>query len=270
MACGCQLCQPSGEERDGHDEKLLADVRGHGWHVVTIKPEHDVPGWAFSVGLTHSFGAPELAVFGLPARDAHVILNLVGDRAKAGDSLVPGERLGDVLERHDVELRRVDQAWNHALFGYARWFHNGREPQFLQVVWPDGSSRFPWEPGFDETVKRFQPELWMFPPESAVGPWRAWWFETMWRPRAEPSGLVFASMRVVAGEAPVLGVQVFDDGDWAFLDGQSSASEDMAVVHLHHVLEHDPTLEDMAALEPGTIAWRERPGGPWSVSPLDF
>ena len=41
----------------------------------------------------------------------------------------------------------------------------------------------------------------------------------------------------------MLCVKVFADGDWAFLDGGPAEPEDIAMVHLHHVLERDPTLE---------------------------
>jgi len=100
-----------------------------------------------------------------------------------------------------------------------------------------------------------------------VGPWRAWWYETRWPPRANAAGLVFVSARAATGEAPVLGVQVFDDGDWAFLDGSPPERDAFVLSHLHHLLEADPSLEEMIAVERGMVAWREGPGEAWSVSP---
>ena len=248
---------------------MLADVERQGWHVIWIRAADGIPGWAFTVGLMHSFGVPELATFGLSDQVGYTTLNMVGELVREGDRLRPGSRVGEVLEGYDLELRAGDPAWSDALFGSAQWFYRRREPAFVQCVWPDMSGRFPWEPGFEERLRRFQPALWMSPTESPVGPWRAWWYETTWRARDHAKGLVFASKRVASGEAPALRVQVFDDGDWVFLDGESVGSDDVVLSHLHHLLEDDPTLEETAGFEVGTVGWRAAPGEPWSVAPLD-
>jgi hypothetical protein len=268
-ACGCRLCAggPADDLDDG-DRKLLSDVERHGWHVVNILAANDIPGWSFTVGLTHSFGTPELATFGLPEGVGHQILNTLGELVRNGSPLTPGSRLADVLEAYNVELQAADAAWNHALFGYATWFYRPREPGFLQCVWPDKSGRFPWEPGFEARLLRLQPALLASPPQAPVGPWRAWAYECQWPPRSLASGLVFVSTRAVSGEAPILGVKVFSDGDWAFLDGGPARPDDMNLSHLHHVLEADPSLEEMIGLKPGTIAWRGGPGEAWTVSPV--
>jgi len=244
---------------------LLADVERHGWHVVLLAPSDGLPGWAFTVGLTHSFGTPELAVCGLDTKVMHTSLNILGEVAREGGELRPGDRNGDVLDGYDVELGAVDPAWHHALFGYARWFYRPREPRFLQCVWPDMSHRFPWDDEFDRRIGRLQPPLWVAPAEAPNGPWRAWWQATRWPGRTNANGLVFVSARAAAGEVPILGVKVFEDGDWAFLDGISGAAKDMQMSHLHHILEQDPSLEETIGLSPGTIAWRDGPGRPWSV-----
>ena len=40
--------------------------------------------------------------------------------------------------------------------------------------------------------------------------------------------------------------------------------------HRWHVLRRDPSLETLIDMVPGTRVWRDRPGGPWRVSPLTF
>lgn len=245
---------------------MLADVGRHGWHVIWIPAGDSIPGSAFTVGLTHSFGVPELAAFGLSDEVGYTTLNMMGELVREGDRLRSGSRIGHVLEGFDLELRAGDPAWSDALFGSAQWFYQRDDPAFVQCVWPDMSGRFPWEAGFDDRLRRFQPALWMPPAESPVGPWRAWWYETIWRPRGRTKGLVFATKPVASEEAPVLGVELAHDGDWVFLDGES---DDLVFSHLHHLLEKDPTLEETAGLEPGTIAWRAAPGEPWSVSPVE-
>ncbi|MFI6449830.1 DUF4262 domain-containing protein [Kitasatospora sp. NPDC050543] len=43
----------------------MAHVREHGWHVVGVGGGGEVPDWAFTVGLWHSYRIPEVAIFGL-------------------------------------------------------------------------------------------------------------------------------------------------------------------------------------------------------------
>jgi hypothetical protein len=253
---------------DDAERKLVADVERHGWHVVLLEAADGLPGWAFTVGLTHSFGTPELAMFGLPTATMHRCLNTLGEVAREGGTFQSGFRSPEVLDGFDVELRAVDPAWHRALFGFARWFYRPEEPAFLQCAWPDLAQRFPWEPAFEDRIRYLQPALWSSPAEARNDVWRAWWHATEWPGRNNAGGLVFVSKQVAAGKVPVLGVQVFEDGDWAFLDGISSEPENMTMTHLHLVLQRDPSLEEMVDMAPGTWAWRDRPGEPWRVSAL--
>jgi hypothetical protein len=48
----------------GSDEKLREDVDNYGWHVMGVLDTADIPAWAYSVGLYHSFGHPEILIMG--------------------------------------------------------------------------------------------------------------------------------------------------------------------------------------------------------------
>lgn len=54
------------EAKDEHERKALADVQQHGWHVLKVMEDNEGPAFAYTVGLYHSFGHPELIVVGLP------------------------------------------------------------------------------------------------------------------------------------------------------------------------------------------------------------
>lgn len=144
--CGCRLCARSDEELDEHDRKLLADVERHGWHVVLIPSQDNIPGWAFTVGLTHSFGTPEQAMFGLSTDVMHTCLNILGEVARENGRMEPGERNPDVLTGYDVELRAVDPAWHAALFGYAQWFYRPQTPRSYSASGPGARAGSPGTP----------------------------------------------------------------------------------------------------------------------------
>src|SRR5215208_2924013 len=71
------------------DEKLVADVKEYGWHVVKILEKDETPGWAFSVGLYKNFNHPEIVVFGLNDEVAHSLINAIGDVVRAVTGLAP-------------------------------------------------------------------------------------------------------------------------------------------------------------------------------------
>ena len=141
-----------------HLEGVIAE---HGWaiHVVLSPGDDPVPDppFAYTVGLSGSrFGHPELLVSGLGRDTAQIVLNDLAERVRAGQRLRAGQRFSDLLEGVDggevqVELLRVDDAADpraplsaaNRLYGY------GGPIDALQVVWPDRTHRFPWEPGYD-------------------------------------------------------------------------------------------------------------------------
>ena len=48
------------------DRTILRNIDTYGCDVVLVPPEEETAGWAFSVGLFHSYQHPEIVVFGLP------------------------------------------------------------------------------------------------------------------------------------------------------------------------------------------------------------
>ena len=75
------------EPADEHDRQLLADVEQHGLHVIGVEEDEEGPGFAYSIGLYHSFDHPEVIVFGLPVRVMHPIINGIGEQVRAGKRL---------------------------------------------------------------------------------------------------------------------------------------------------------------------------------------
>ena len=58
-----------------------------------------------------------------------------------------------------------------------------------------------------------------------------------------------------------------DDGMWQFLTGGDFKVADGMIVCLHHMLERDPSLAELADLPPGWRAWRDYPEDPWQRAP---
>jgi hypothetical protein len=58
------------------------------------------------------------------------------------------------------------------------------------------------------------------------------------------------------------------DGDWQFMCGGTDHDEDDCYhVHLHHILDADPALHDLADLQAGCEAERPSVGAMWLRTP---
>ena len=171
--CRCVLCHDYGDrgEADRMDLTIIENVQQHGWHVVMVPGDEIGPGFTYTIGLSHTHGGPELAMFGLDVHIMRHMLNRLGEKLVAGAVLADGQRHPDVAEGHQVSLRQVDLRWYRTFFGRAIGFY--RRPPFpvLQVAWPDVDDRFHWEEQAAERHRESQPQLWLRPSEHPVGVW---------------------------------------------------------------------------------------------------
>jgi hypothetical protein len=254
VRCDCWLC--AGEdpaEKDDYERDIAWHVQSHGWSVVALPEEHGLPGWAYTVGIWHTLGMPELCVFGLRVRDMHHWLNEVGARVRAGLRPGPGTVVDNVLDGGPVVVRPVHETWHVDLFAFALDFYR-RPPPVVQLVWSHvgAADRQPslWLPKEDHP-----PNLWTRVTELVDSPF----------PGVAVDALVVGSRRVIEGSAPVAGVVHAADGSWSFLDSPGLGEVDM--VHLRHLVAGFPYLSDFADLPRGYEAWRQ-PDGNWSRSPV--
>ena len=249
--CDCWLC--SGDDPAGMDDyerDIAWHVLSHGWSVVALPEEGEWPGWVYSVGMWHNFGAPEVCMFGLRVPDMHYWVNQVGDRVRAGLELRPETAIDGVLDGYPLTVRPVHPSWYVDLFAFGLDFYRHPPLPVVQLVWPElktaGRQPSLWLPKDDHP-----PSLWTRLDQLVDSPF----------PGAAANSLVIGSRRVIDGEAPVAGVVHGADGSWCFLD--KSGRPDVAMVHLSHVLADYPYVCDFADLPLGFAAWQE-PDGNWS------
>ncbi|KOT99151.1 hypothetical protein ADK70_04750 [Streptomyces rimosus subsp. pseudoverticillatus] len=171
--CRCVLCHAYGDRdaADGLDLAIIKNAQQHGWHVVMVPEDEIGPGFAYTIGLSHSHGAPELATFGLDVHAMHAMLNTLGEKTAHGAVLEDGQRHHDVVDGRPVTLRNADLRWYRTFFGRAIGFY--RRPPFtvLQVAWPDTEGCFHWEGQAGQRHRESQPQLWLPPEEHPVGVW---------------------------------------------------------------------------------------------------
>jgi hypothetical protein len=233
---------------DEHDRQLLADVKKYGWHVIAVREDKEGPGFAYSIGLFHTFEHPEVIVFGLDLRLMHQMINGIGEQIKSGERFEHLDEADDILEGYNVLFRRVEKKHYREYFGYARWFYQGNRFPVLQCVWPDNQHRYPWHSAFNENLAKRQPILsW-----DTTGPFHE-----------GKNRACFTTRPVLEEGHPILLVSHDTDGDWQFLCGTTNRTEDGKIVSLGAMFRRDPSIGELADLPEGCRAKRKDAQSPW-------
>jgi hypothetical protein len=279
------VCRPHGTY-DGLDRRVIDTVLQHGWQVIMVAdgagcehPEHHDhpddqhdgtgPPFAYTIGLGHRVGHPELLMSGLDPRLMHGCLDGVARRVMNGLRLTPGDALEDVLAGVPVAVERVSDIGLAETVTWSGWFHR-REPEALALVWPDRRGVFGWQPGAPTILDDLQPARWRVHVDHVGGlaPDPTWDFPV------PPDHRAFSCIHVVdEGQAVLWAARKATDGrgeDWSIHCGRSDHGiDDARVVHLAHLVRCAPALRRLAGLALGEEAWRDDPDSPWETSRLE-
>lgn len=281
--CDCHICRPD-ESYDEQDRRVIDTVLKHGWQVILVAehagcsdPDHDDhatghgesgPAFAYTIGLGHRAGHPELLMSGLDHAVMHRALNGIARRVIDGLRLAPGDELEDVLAGVPVAVEQVSDAALPETVTWAGWFQR-RKPEALAIVWPDRRGVFAWQPGAPEVLDVVQPHGWRVPIEHTGGLAT----DPTWDFPIPPEQRVFSCTHVVDdGEAVLWAARERDaerGEDWSIHCGATGhATDDMRIVHLAHLVRSSPSLRQISDLGLDVEAWRTDPDADWETAPL--
>ena len=139
----------------------------HGLAVVPFQlPQDLAPRYSYSVGFDETFGHPELIVFDQPWETAsaeffHVRERLFRNQLELEDGMVWIESEDGRCVWRKVHPSQAASGW----MGLARERRRQRTGddaglQAFQLVATDKAGVLPWEAGYDEAARRWQPALW--------------------------------------------------------------------------------------------------------------
>jgi Domain of unknown function (DUF4262) len=171
--CHCLMCEgpAGGNYWDARDRQTAQFVRDYGWNVTGVAADEQTPGWAYSIGLWHTLGSPEVVVFGLSIEPMMGMVNIVGDQIRDGQALQPDQRRAGVIEGFEVIVRPVHPDWYGDFFGAAIDFYQEPPLPIVQLVWPDKQGRYPWDTGAHAALFEQQPMLWLSKHDHPRGVW---------------------------------------------------------------------------------------------------
>ncbi len=150
----------SDEQRKANDERVAADIRAYGCHVMSVfDPEGELPTFSYSIGIQETTGAPEAIVLGLKAKLAHALINRYMRACQAGKRFVRGTAYPEFLEGFNVyfEPAKRKLASQYTL-GCDRYYGE-RSYNVVQMIWPSTTGIWPWETQASEWLRGNQPML---------------------------------------------------------------------------------------------------------------
>ena len=227
--------------------KLQAHIDQYGWTVICVPGSGYLPAFAYTVGLYKGFGHAEIIMFGFTPKTMHVILNDAGIRIKGGQPIKTGCIYDDFFEGGNVQFLPVDPRNIEDYFGFAIGYNGTAQFPAIEIVWTDRENRFPWESGFDETMRYRQPLL----DRNAD-------FKFRELPHLE----VYSTWQVLKIGEPILEVVHDPDGNWQFLTGDEEDG-DVLTVTLQEIIDRDPSVNELFNLDPSERGVRKAVGTEW-------
>jgi hypothetical protein len=248
------------------DIKTLNQIEEYGCSVLSVGTAcRDELSWTYTIGVYDTCGMPDLITVGLPFKVAQICLNEAAERMRSGADLTQG-RHADLIGGVDCEFRPVDPKWIRHLMNWANWYYGGTGYPVLQAIYPDLANKFPEDEGFNSRFA--QPLMQRGAPFTELE--RKFWDSVEngskfpgWEFPNPPHTTAFLSKTVYEVAEPVTYVSHdADDGAWQFL-GDSMAEGEPVLVCLHHPIDADQSLKELADLPLGWWAEREAPGMSW-------
>jgi hypothetical protein len=129
-------------------ERARSDVQTFGWHCISVVPGEGESGenFTYTIGLSETFGHPEIMIFGLNSNTSHGILSDCVQQIREGTRFQAGVEYSEVLGGgYKVIFKKVRAECLPEYFGAAVRFYDGKEFEGIVLFWPDRDHLFPWQ-----------------------------------------------------------------------------------------------------------------------------
>lgn len=145
---------------NNYEARLLDNIKEHGWSFTAVGQDTDFPCFAYTIGLSHSFGIPEILIVGIDGTTAHHLICNLLDKIKADPKSRPENHCDSILKGYSVVFVPVPVAAYDGLLGSAQWFYDDSNAfEALQMVWPNKNGIYPWHEAAETGFQKAQPVL---------------------------------------------------------------------------------------------------------------
>lgn len=137
--------------------KALNNVDTYGCHVLGIMAEGDLPPFTYSIGIEATSHQPDLLIIGLNNKLGHWIINEYNRLVRDGAVFVPNKLYEGFLEGFPVLFSPMLKEHYREYLGWGRWFYQGDNFRVFQLIYPDTTGKWPWNPIAASDFGRWQP-----------------------------------------------------------------------------------------------------------------
>lgn len=139
------------------NKKALNDVDAYGCHILQIMAESGLPPFAYSIGIEATSHQPDLLVIGLNLDVGQWIINEYNRRVREGEVFVPNTPYEGFLEGFRVFFSPMLKEHYREYLGWGRWLYRGDNFRVFQLIYPDTTGTWPWNPAASGEYRRSIP-----------------------------------------------------------------------------------------------------------------
>jgi hypothetical protein len=142
-----------------YERNLLSNISKHGWQCTSVGGAERTPSFSYTIGLYHSFGYPELLIFGVRPKTAHGVFTTAASAAASGKPFDLDQPTDRLFQGFTAVFVEVPTAEYHNYVLSSLWYYEGHAFPLYQIVWPFEDGTFPWHPSVSEELRQSQPVL---------------------------------------------------------------------------------------------------------------
>ncbi len=152
-----------------YEKNILDHIDKHGCSVTSVfDPDEEDPPFTYSIGITESYGAPEIIIVGLKKDISHWMVNEYKRRVSEGEAFVFNVPYLGFLEGFAVCFGLVIEEHKKEYMRSTCWLYQNSDFEALQLIWPNTSGVWPWDTNASEWFRANQPLLSMGKPEESA------------------------------------------------------------------------------------------------------
>jgi hypothetical protein len=128
-------------------KSIAANIKKYGWHCLHVfSNQADRTQFTYTIGLTETYGVPEIMVFGLPHDRGHGVLSACAALIKEGhrfETDMPDENV--LMGGYKVIFKSAKPQCFDEYFGTAMRYYGPKKFEAMVMFIPDKHHHFPWK-----------------------------------------------------------------------------------------------------------------------------
>ncbi len=128
-------------------KSIALNIKKYGWHCLHVFPNQEGhTQFTYTIGLTETYGVPEIMLFGFPHDRSHPILSTCAALIKEGyrfETDTPHDNV--LMADYNVIFKSAKPQCFEEYFGTAMRYYGTQKFEAIVMFIPDKKHHFPWK-----------------------------------------------------------------------------------------------------------------------------